>query len=99
MWGGKFFKFTAINRESSWSASPFDDFHFDFQVLTEHIYSIGILCAKWNDDVSVLHSWFYEVVICRLHESVVLFEHINHSSTSLGNVSLNTPRESDVVRS
>ena len=66
-----------------------DESHFYLEILNEHIDCVVILLAEGYDEVGVLHSRLDEVVICRLHKSVVLGQYIDHGATTLSNVSLN----------
>ena len=64
------------------------NFHLDFEVLDEHVHSLVVLLAERDDDVRVFHRRPDEVVVGRLHESVVLSKHVHDGAPTVGDVSL-----------
>jgi len=63
--------------------------HSDHKVLNEHIHGVVVFSVKRDDNISVFHNWLYKVIVCRLHKSIVLCEHVYHSAVAFCDVSFN----------
>lgn len=75
------------------------DLHLDSKCLHEHVNCIVILSRKWNYNVSVLHSWLYEIIVSRFYKLAVLSENVDDCAPAVGDVTLDATSEANIIRS
>ena len=71
--------------------------HLRLQVSDDEIDSHCIPTTKGDDDVGVFHSWLDEFIIATFDEPIVLCKHILNGPSSISDVSLDSPRQSNVI--
>ena len=71
--------------------------HLDSKCLHQHVDCIVIFSRKWNDDISVLHSWLDEIIVGWFYKFAILSKHVNHSTAAVSNITLDTSGKSNVV--
>ena len=71
--------------------------HLVLKVTHNKVNSDDVRFAMGDDDVDELHDWFDKLIIGCLDKSIILGEHTLNRSSSLGNVPLYSPFQSNIV--
>ena len=71
--------------------------HFRLQVGDDEIDSHCIPTTKWDNNVGVFHGRLDKFIVAAFDEPVVLSEHILNGPSPISDVSLDSPRQSNVI--